>query len=515
VPDDLQLLAGGARAAWLLSMNNESAGLARRWREVARQHGPDAEVEAVGLLVRLAWEQNDEIALAEGLAALEQLADQLQPSERQAHALGLLAQTCMLTGRSTDALTWADRAFDVAEAVGAKGVRAQVLADKGTALAEFPSRRAEGEALLRAGIAEAEALGDDVLLTRGLFNLCHFVSLHTPAGRAVHDRWFEVAVRAGFDPVSSSRWSQRLVDVAMSDADMAAATEGLERVRRLADSDGVDLGWIAVVAALLARERGDVVEARACLAEVPKTWRFKNQGWLPQTQLLLAELEGDRAAGQAAYAAFAAAPHGFRVEWGESIVESVMAALWLDVPVDRVQADVADRSDLFGLPWWPVVDALLLDARGHREQAIEPMEAALALGGDIALPKPLRARLETRLAQWLVAVGRRDDAVVHAHRAVDLLALWPGPSRNEALGVLRRLEASSLLLDGGPAELTTREREVAALLAEGCSNAELARRLFISPKTAAVHVSNILAKLGMSGRAEIAAWAVRHGLTAG
>ncbi|HEY1278792.1 MAG TPA: LuxR C-terminal-related transcriptional regulator, partial [Acidimicrobiales bacterium] len=48
--------------------------------------------------------------------------------------------------------------------------------------------------------------------------------------------------------------------------------------------------------------------------------------------------------------------------------------------------------------------------------------------------------------------------------------------------------------------------------AEGLSNAEVARRLYISPKTAAVHVSNILMKLGMSSRAEVAAWAVRSGL---
>ena len=41
---------------------------------------------------------------------------------------------------------------------------------------------------------------------------------------------------------------------------------------------------------------------------------------------------------------------------------------------------------------------------------------------------------------------------------------------------------------------------MAALLATGLTNAELARRLYISPKTAAVHVSNILAKLGMTNR---------------
>ena len=53
---------------------------------------------------------------------------------------------------------------------------------------------------------------------------------------------------------------------------------------------------------------------------------------------------------------------------------------------------------------------------------------------------------------------------------------------------------------------------MAALIAEGLTNGQLAERLYISPKTAAVHVSNILTKLGLSGRAEVAAWAVRHGV---
>ncbi|MFL6110673.1 MAG: LuxR C-terminal-related transcriptional regulator, partial [Catenulispora sp.] len=55
----------------------------------------------------------------------------------------------------------------------------------------------------------------------------------------------------------------------------------------------------------------------------------------------------------------------------------------------------------------------------------------------------------------------------------------------------------------GAAALTPREREVALLIADGLTNAELARRLYISPKTAAVHVSNILHKLGVSSRTEV------------
>ena len=56
--------------------------------------------------------------------------------------------------------------------------------------------------------------------------------------------------------------------------------------------------------------------------------------------------------------------------------------------------------------------------------------------------------------------------------------------------------------------LTAREREVVALIAAGYSNRAIARKLFISPATAARHVANILAKLGFSSRSQVAAWAV-------
>ena len=54
-----------------------------------------------------------------------------------------------------------------------------------------------------------------------------------------------------------------------------------------------------------------------------------------------------------------------------------------------------------------------------------------------------------------------------------------------------------------------------ALVAEGRSNRQIAEALFISAKTASVHVSNILAKLGVGSRVEAAAVAHRLGLLAG
>ncbi|SEB64274.1 protein kinase domain-containing protein [Rhodococcus koreensis] len=61
---------------------------------------------------------------------------------------------------------------------------------------------------------------------------------------------------------------------------------------------------------------------------------------------------------------------------------------------------------------------------------------------------------------------------------------------------------------GPSAQLTKREREVAALVAEGLTNRAIATRLVISPRTAQGHVEHVLAKLGFTSRAQIAAWVV-------
>ncbi len=60
--------------------------------------------------------------------------------------------------------------------------------------------------------------------------------------------------------------------------------------------------------------------------------------------------------------------------------------------------------------------------------------------------------------------------------------------------------------------LSSREREVAVLVAQGCTNREIATSLVVSERTAEAHVSNILGKLGFTTRAQIAAWAVEKGL---
>ncbi|MFI9330867.1 response regulator [Kitasatospora sp. NPDC052868] len=64
-----------------------------------------------------------------------------------------------------------------------------------------------------------------------------------------------------------------------------------------------------------------------------------------------------------------------------------------------------------------------------------------------------------------------------------------------------------------PDGLTAREAEVLALIAEGLSNTEIARRLFVSPATVKTHINNLFAKTAVRDRAQAVAYAFRHGIT--
>jgi len=92
----------------------------------------------------------------------------------------------------------------------------------------------------------------------------------------------------------------------------------------------------------------------------------------------------------------------------------------------------------------------------------------------------------------------RGEAMIHPHVAARLVQEQERgtPHRNVTLSAL----------------LSDREHEVLHLIAEGCSNAEIARRLVISEKTVKSHVGNILSKLHLEDRTQVAVFAWREGL---
>jgi DNA-binding CsgD family transcriptional regulator len=126
------------------------------------------------------------------------------------------------------------------------------------------------------------------------------------------------------------------------------------------------------------------------------------------------------------------------------------------------------------------------------------------------------ARTRWRLAEALAEAGRRDEAADQwrqAAQAADNLAARPLRRALDDLARRARIGTAEQRGDGEVlASLTSREREVLRLIAAGRSNREIASVLFIAPKTASVHVSNILGKLGVASRTEAAAIAYREGL---
>ncbi|WP_053746707.1 helix-turn-helix transcriptional regulator [Streptomyces sp. NRRL WC-3618] len=128
-----------------------------------------------------------------------------------------------------------------------------------------------------------------------------------------------------------------------------------------------------------------------------------------------------------------------------------------------------------------------------------------------------QARCRRRFAEALLADGRREEAAAQARAARETaVRLGATPLLQEVDALIRRgrLTEPSPVGDPGtvPTPLTAREQDVLRLLALGRSNRQIGEELFISGKTASVHVSNILAKLGAASRGEAVAVAHREGL---
>ncbi len=176
------------------------------------------------------------------------------------------------------------------------------------------------------------------------------------------------------------------------------------------------------------------------------------------------------------------------------------AEQWLEA----VRAHLADWEVVAG-PALAHADGLLRLATGSLSAAREGLERADRGWADLGrVWESAWARLD--LAQCLMRSSRFGEAasLLAAVRALaDTLGSAPLVARADELARIGRGRGS---MEEPWRPLSAREFEVAQLIAGGLTNAEIAVQLFIAPKTASSHVEHILAKLGVSRRAEIAAW---------
>jgi DNA-binding NarL/FixJ family response regulator len=193
--------------------------------------------------------------------------------------------------------------------------------------------------------------------------------------------------------------------------------------------------------------------------------------------------------------------------------------------VDQLLA-TARHIDTAGPQTIPVLSRM----RGEALAALRrPAEAEAALRAAEAGARqyglaPLHWRIAVALGRLYQSQRRMPDAdqAFETARAIitDLADNVPAPDLRagflqQATALLPRprpltaLRAAKQRFGG----LTAREREVARLIAQGQSNREIAATLFVGEATVATHVSNILGKLDLTSRAQIAAWAVEHDLS--
>jgi non-specific serine/threonine protein kinase len=260
----------------------------------------------------------------------------------------------------------------------------------------------------------------------------------------------------------------------------------------------------------LAQEEGDLPGAAACYEE-SAAW-LRGAGCTPSLILVLGRW-ADLALGQGdTRRAAQLLTERLALSWRRRRQDEVADGLAQLATVAAMERRPARAARLFGA-------AAALAPAGGRDGA--PAPAAVGPAGAPAGPGPHRP--------WLTLLRRQlgprafDEAWERGRAAAldrvlaEVLAAGPAGSPPPT-GARRAPDEGAATTSGpprsagGPGGLTPRQQAVAALIAGGLTNREIAAKLVTSERTAVNHVHHILTRLGLRSRAQVAAWAVEHGL---
>ncbi len=469
------------------------------------------------------------------------------PSELRARLAGTHARASLHHQRLEEAGRWAEEAVVLAGRLGLAAVAADAAATL-AGLSQDDVGLDAALAALEAGRRDARRVADLAAELRALHNLARLnyragrlpaarVAFAEVAGRAAERGrpWAPYAIESRVHGVVVAYllgdWDDALalaevtgeppvVASAMLRASRLAVDAGRGTTAAVADLALLDPAWdrdtlvplLSVPVIDLLADAGDLDAAaawyRRITGSVTSAWQRETfHAQLRMAALLMGQLgtEAARPGGPP--------PHELLARGRDLAGTAKAAARWVH--------ESGGRPGPEGVAWVARVAAELVRLRWltgidppDHEEMIGRWQVTVDAFADFGQVFEL-ARSRTRLAAVLRAVGRRDQATVLAGQAfvtAERLGARPLLAELGGLGATGERSAGKRPARRDGAELTEREHEVLSLVAEGLSNGAIGKRLFISTKTASVHVSNILAKVGATGRTEAAAIARRRGL---
>jgi DNA-binding NarL/FixJ family response regulator/tetratricopeptide (TPR) repeat protein len=480
-------------------------------------------------------------ALAARAQAVELVPAQ-PPTRLRARVTAAIAMALIDARRPAEARRWCDQALAAARGAGSADEEADVLITLG--VIEQYDDPAKACSLFAAARAQAAGAGNPEIELRALYDLAEVSNQlgDLATACAAGDEGAALAERTGlgWSPVAILvRRAQLTAHYRAGDWDecerlMAAVPEltTLAVAEVIAQGLGVLVARARPADSARLRQLVGLAGANAILDRDVAVWEAELAAWQ-------GDLERARSAIRRGLAAADAVEH----------FDQALEGAWVAMNGLSVEADRADRARAAG------DTATLADATATGRALLERVRAdaeqahGTALAHDVHVrgrhakaeaewtrlqgrSDPARwqaavqafsyghvyavARCQWRLAEALAGAGDREQATAAAraaHATATRLGAAPLQSALLALARRGRLDLGvDLPAQRALAGLTPRELEVLRLLVEGRSNRQIAEQLFISGKTASVHVTNLLAKLGVHSRLEAAALARRLGL---
>jgi DNA-binding CsgD family transcriptional regulator/tetratricopeptide (TPR) repeat protein len=528
-----------------------------------------------GLLAELAsarWALGQANAAREDLDRALTLLPESEPTPERARILEAKARFLLLQGRFAESRDAAEEALRAAEAAGVEDTEALVLNRLGLCLF-FLGEEERGDEVMRESLELARRSGSNDQLAAAFVNYADALHLAgrgeeaadlaaqgereiTPGDRSALwiacarsevlfflGRWDEAeavlpARNRGEGSATLANLLLRRASLMLGRGDREGARKAVEHSRTFL-ADSVEPQYIAPAGALMVElelRGGNVEAAREAAAKAIDQIEYCSDDAARMALISAA------ATAVEADAADRARDLGDQTELAASQLRAELMAARTEAAADEIGRRRLECA--YSL----TAGAHLARARGDRDAA-ERAEAAATAWDDLSRPYQA-AQMRLREAEGHAAAGEREAAGAAAARALagaeDLGSEWLAA---EVAGLIararlpRRPAAGAAGQDGGgatgdgsgsgsasdrenggrgddaggrtddnPFDLTPRERQVLAALAEGHTNREIAASLFMAEKTASVHVSRILAKLGVRSRTEAAAVAHRLAL---